>query len=520
MDARDLASPVATPLSYGIDRHRRRLAARLRRARARRGPRHPHDRCAVRAERLSAHRSRGQSDVRDADDRDGAGDLHVAADADRRRARGRRRQGRDRAFAGRRQGLCQSASRRADDGRVDGHSRDVCPSAPRGCDSARHAGDGRGAALERRSVHLPRGERGGRAPVQRSQAGLRRPGGRRGEAARAGEGRAQGARGIQARRNAAPAPRHCRQGRRPREVRHRHPASWNEVRRRGGLADLRWKARRRRRSEGEGRPRRNAGRPTRGCGRGRCRPHVGGEAGPRCRCSAVGRGAERQTLHDRYRRPACVRLGKAGHRRAARRRCRRGHCRRGAQDRRGLRTALSCARDDGADELHGAHQQGWLRHLGRHADPGDDTSRGHEAHRPRARAGAYPQPSARRRVRAAPRIRRDRARRADRAAGARTGAGDLDARGRHPARHVSAVLLRPPERRRGRTGQAARVVASHRRLVHHRALQPGVDQERRRSETRSRLGEPSPTSSGAIHRRLGRGRSRREFRPHGGAGWV
>ncbi len=70
-----------------------------------------------------------------------------------------------------------------------------------------------------------------------------------------------------------------------------------------------------------------AGRPPRGCGRGRCRPHMGGEAGSRCRCSAVGRGTQRQGLHDRHRRPACVGLGKAGHRRAPRRRCRCGHCR-------------------------------------------------------------------------------------------------------------------------------------------------------------------------------------------------
>ena len=40
----------------------------------------------------------------------------------------------------------------ADDRRLDGHSRDVCPAAARGCDGARHAGDGRSAALERRSL--------------------------------------------------------------------------------------------------------------------------------------------------------------------------------------------------------------------------------------------------------------------------------------------------------------------------------------------------------------------------------
>ena len=75
----------------------------------RRGPRQSHDRCAVRAERVPAHRSHRQSHVRDAGHRDGAGDLYLDPDADRRRARGRRRQGRDRALAARRQGLCESA---------------------------------------------------------------------------------------------------------------------------------------------------------------------------------------------------------------------------------------------------------------------------------------------------------------------------------------------------------------------------------------------------------------------------
>ena len=53
----------------------------------------------------------------------------------------------------------------------------------------------------------------------------------------------------------------------------------------------------------------------------------------------------------------------------------------------------------------------------------------------------HPQSSARRGIRPASRVRRDRANRSDRAAGVRACPGDLDPRGGHPARHVSAVLL-------------------------------------------------------------------------------
>ena len=91
---------------------------------------------------------------------------------------------------------------------------------------------------------------------------------------------------------------------------------------------------------------------------------------------------------------------------------------------------------------------GRVRHLGRHAGPGPHAGRRDEAHRAEARAGAHPQSPARRRLRPPPGVRRYRARRSDRAARARAGAGDLAARGRHPARHVPAVLLRPPERGR------------------------------------------------------------------------
>ena len=125
IETQDLASPSRRdfPQAHGDCRDRRRFAARLRHACAQRGARQSHERCAVRAERVPAHRSHRQGHVRDAGHRDGARDVYVDPDADRRRARGRCRQGRDRAFAAGRQALCQSAHRRAADGRVDRRSR-------------------------------------------------------------------------------------------------------------------------------------------------------------------------------------------------------------------------------------------------------------------------------------------------------------------------------------------------------------------------------------------------------------
>jgi isoquinoline 1-oxidoreductase beta subunit len=56
------------------------------------------------------------------------------------------------------------------------------------------------------------------------------------------------------------------------------------------------------------------------------------------------------------------------------------HRARRAEGRRGIRAAVSRARDHGADELHRAHDQGRLRHLGRDADSRQITGRRSEAH--------------------------------------------------------------------------------------------------------------------------------------------
>ena len=282
------------------------------------------------------------------------------------------------------------------------------PTASRRRDRARHARECGSAAMERRSVHLPRRERGGRAPADRPQARLRQAGRCRGEAAGAGEGRAQGSGRIQAHRHAASAPRHRRQGRRQREVRHRHPAARNEVRGRGDLADLRRKAGRGRRSEGEGGAGCHPGRPPGRCGRGRRDSHLGGEA--RSRSSRLRSGMRDRTRSSRpptssrsWPRPSEKPGAVARHDGDAAGRDRQGR----AEDRRRLRAAVPGARDDGADELHRACDEGRLRHLGRHADSRRLTQAAvMQGHRPQARAGAHPQSSARWRIRSPPRVRR------------------------------------------------------------------------------------------------------------------
>ena len=228
-------------------------------------------------------------------------------------------------------------------------------------------------------------------------------------------------------------------------------------------------------------------------------------------------GTEREALHGRHLGAAQVRIAEARRGRASRRRCGRGDRARRGKVRRRLRAALPRARDDGADELHRAPDQGRLRHLGRHADSGSHAGRGHEAHRPRARAGPHPQPSPRRRIRPPPRVRRNDPRGADRAARGRAGPGHLDARGRHPARHVSPVLLRPLERRssmRKATRSPGRIASPGRRSSH-ATFRPG---SRTASiPTRSRPRRTSPTASATFTSTGSSSRRRPGSRRRGGA---
>ena len=107
--------------------------------------------------------------------------------------------------------------------------------------------------------------------------------------------------------------------------------------------------------------------------RGR-RSHVGGEEGPRCAGDRLGRRPERAHQFERHLAGSARGQRKGRRGREIRRRYRQGPRHR-RQARGVLRTAVSCARDDGADERHGSLQARFLRNLDRHADHGRACSR-------------------------------------------------------------------------------------------------------------------------------------------------
>ena len=117
-------------------------------------------------------------------------------------------------------------------------------------------------------------------------------------------------------------------------------------------------------------------------------------------------------------------------------------------------------------------------------------TRGREGRRPAVGQGRGAQPSDRRRLRPAAGERRRRARRRDRQAGRRPGQGGLDARRRHPARHVPADVLRPPVRRSRRERHAGRVEQPLRRTVDYREMAAGRVQQRPRSRHHRRRHRP------------------------------
>ena len=208
-------------------------------------------------------------------------------------------------------------------------------------------------------------------------------------------------------------------------------------------------------------------------------------------------GPARQAQHRRDRaraRKGDAQFGAGG---AEHRRCRQGHGGRRHQGRGDLPGSVPRARDDGADELHGPCAQGRLRSLGR--QPGDRASPGGggEDGRPAVGQGRGPQSSDRRWVRPAAGGRRRRSRRRDRQACRRPREGRVDARGRHPARHVSTLLVRSVVRRSRRERDAGRLEQSLRRLLDHREMAPsGVQQWPRprhhRGRDQSRLCPPEP----------------------------
>ena len=133
--------------------------------------------------------------------------------------------------------------------------------------------------------------------------------------------------------------------------------------------------------------------------------------------------------------------------------------------------------DDGADELHGSCPQGRLRSLGRQPGHRARSGGGGEDRRPAVGQGRGPQSSDRRRLWPPARGRRRHPRGPDRQASRRAGEGRVDARGRHPARHVPALLVRPVLRRSRREGNAGRLEPSLRGLLGHRAMAASGVQE-------------------------------------------
>ncbi len=187
--------------------------------------------------------------------------------------------------------------------------------------------------------------------------------------------------------------------------------------------------------------------------------------------------------------------------------------------RRRLSAAVPRARDDGAGQLHGARARRRLRRLGRLA--GADARRrcrravtGLPADKitstticsAAASAGGSRSISSRRRSRSASRS-------------IDAGQGHLDARRRHPARHVPAVLLRRHLRRPRCERQADRVAASDCRLVDPGAFRAARVQERSRP---GRGGSRRPICRTTCRTSWSTtcGRNRATFRPRSGAASV
>ena len=200
---------------------------------------------------------------------------------------------------------------------------------------------------------------------------------------------------------------------------------------------------------GQGRQGRAPDRAARRRRRRRGRPHGGREEGSGGPGDRMGRRPARQAQHRRRSRDELEQatLGPGAVAQNDRRR-RRGHGGRRDQGRGDLPGAVPRARHDGADELHRPRPQRTAARSG---------SAARSIARAQATAakvtglplgqGRRPQSPDRRRLRPAAGGRRRHPRRPDRQAGRRPREGRLDARGRHPARHVPALLLRPAVRR-------------------------------------------------------------------------
>ena len=263
-------------------------------------------------------------------------------------------QGEPRSRAAERQALCQSAARVPGDRRLDIGAGLLGAAAPRRRDRARHADRGGGGSVERRSGLLPRRKGRGDPSADRAEAEIWRSGRRGGEAAGAGQGRAQGPQGLHPDRHAGQAPRHAGEGERQGRVRHRRDDSRHEVRDRRGVSGL-WRQAR----QASTTARRMAIKGVRQVVRidnavavvgdhmwaamqGLAALDIEWDEGPNAKVSTA---TSLQQM--------AARLAEARRGRAQRRRRRQGDAGRRQEDRGGLRDAVPGACRHGADELHG-----------------------------------------------------------------------------------------------------------------------------------------------------------------------
>ena len=472
----------------------------------------------LRAQRLHPHRARRADRPDHALCRDGPGHLHLDPDADRRRAGGGPR---SRCGSSTRRPTKSSTPirllRRAGDRQLERDPRGVAAAAPGRRDRANHAGGGGGQALERRSGVLPRAKRRSAARADGTTHQIWRACRRCGPHAGPRKRGAQATAGFQADRHAGQAARHAGEGQRNGRLRHRRPAAGREDRDARAIAGLRRPREERGRCGGQGRQGRAPDRAARRCRRRRGRPHGRREeraGGPRrSNGTTVRTPSSTPPRSSRELEQATLNPGAV------------------AQNIGDADRAMAGA----VTKVEAIYQVPFLAHAT--MEPMNCT-----VHVRKDGCEIWVGSQALARVQAAAaktaglpldkvvvhnhligggfgrrlESRRRHSRRRDRQAGRRSGEGRVDPRGGHPARHVSALLVRPAVRR-PRCRKASRSpgpIAS----PAPRSLRDGC---RRRSTTAS---IPTPPRARSIWSMRSRtctssmcGWSRRAFRPRSGA---
>ena len=259
------------------------------------------------------------------------------------------------------------------------------------------------------------------------------------------------------------------------------------------------------RRQGQGRTRREARRADCQRDRGRRRRLLGGVERRQGAASHLGRRAARHAVVGRHHEEVRRAGAEAGRRRAQGRRLRR-RVRQGRQDHRaGIRGAVPGARVHGADELHRQRHGGALRRLSADTVTDGDAAGGDGDLGPAAGQGVRAPHLHGRRLRPARRGRLRRRRGGDLEEGRRPGQGDVEPRGRHPARLLPTGDLRADVGGTRRQRQPDGVAAAHRAVVADEEAQPGFAEAdgRRRSDFGRRRGHAAlrhPEPARRVHR--------------------